>query len=75
MSLIIIILCKACTICRPIFSVFNVGQYRRELVGVNMPCDYYDPNNPAGAQSRRFALHFVAGAQVGWAVGRRVGVK
>lgn len=37
-------------------SVFNVGQYRRELVGVNMSYDYYDPFNTTGAQSRRYVL-------------------
>ena len=36
--------------------VFNVGQYRRELVGVNMSYDYYDPFNTTGAQSRRYVL-------------------
>lgn len=33
--------------------VFNVGQYRRARVGAQVPHDFFDPNNPAGAGARR----------------------
>ena len=33
-----------------------MGHYRRELVGVHMTAEYYDPLNPAGSQSRRSAV-------------------
>ncbi|XP_063685940.1 6-phosphofructo-2-kinase/fructose-2,6-bisphosphatase-like isoform X2 [Bolinopsis microptera] len=47
-------------------KVFNVGSVRRELVGVNMPCDYYDPNNTTGAQSRRMVASHVLDTIVDW---------
>ncbi|RUP44499.1 6-phosphofructo-2-kinase-domain-containing protein [Jimgerdemannia flammicorona] len=36
-------------------KVFNVGNYRRKLHGANQPHTFFDPHNPAGAQSRREA--------------------
>jgi broad specificity phosphatase PhoE/predicted kinase len=33
--------------------VFNVGQYRRERVGAQVPHGFFDPRNPEGAEARR----------------------
>ncbi|EME27879.1 6-phosphofructo-2-kinase/fructose-2,6-bisphosphatase [Galdieria sulphuraria] len=32
--------------------VFNVGNYRRELVGASQPAQFFDPNNQEGRQAR-----------------------
>lgn len=32
--------------------VFNVGQYRRERVGAQVPHGFFDPHNPAGTEAR-----------------------
>ncbi|KAL5267092.1 hypothetical protein ACHWQZ_G004206 [Mnemiopsis leidyi] len=47
-------------------KVFNVGQYRRRLVGVNMTYDYYDPFNTTGAQSRRMVANHVLDTIIEW---------
>lgn len=47
-------------------KVFNVGQYRRQLVGVNMTCDYYDPFNADGTDSRRMVAAHVMGLILEW---------
>ena len=33
--------------------VFNVGQYRRERVGAQVPHSFFDPDNPRGEEARR----------------------
>jgi predicted kinase len=36
-------------------QIFNVGDYRRQLCGANMPAEFYDPNNIDGAEQRHMA--------------------
>ena len=36
-------------------QIFNVGDYRRELCGVQLPASFYDPNNADGMASRNKA--------------------
>jgi predicted kinase len=36
-------------------QIFNVGDYRRQLCGANMPAEFYDPNNAEGAAERHMA--------------------
>lgn len=36
-------------------QIFNVGDYRRQLCGAQMPADFYDPTNEEGAAARRMA--------------------
>jgi hypothetical protein len=36
-------------------QIFNVGDYRRQLCGAQMPADWYNPSNTAGAQAREMA--------------------
>jgi len=33
--------------------IFNLGQYRREVVGANTPAEFFDPMNEKGADARR----------------------
>ncbi|KAJ3289160.1 Fructose-2,6-bisphosphatase, partial [Borealophlyctis nickersoniae] len=33
-------------------KIFNVGNYRREVVGANVSNDFFDPRNPEGAKVR-----------------------
>jgi broad specificity phosphatase PhoE len=36
-------------------QIFNVGDYRRQLCGAQMPSEFYDPRNEDGAAARRMA--------------------
>jgi predicted kinase len=36
-------------------QIFNVGDYRRQLCGANMPASFYDPSNEEGAAARHMA--------------------
>jgi predicted kinase len=36
-------------------QIFNVGDYRRQLCGANMPAEFYDPNNAENAAQRHMA--------------------
>jgi 6-phosphofructo-2-kinase / fructose-2,6-biphosphatase 2 len=36
-------------------QIFNVGDYRRQLCGAQMPADFYDPDNTAGLAARTMA--------------------
>lgn len=36
-------------------QIFNVGDYRRQLCGAQMPADFYDPSNEAGQLARHQA--------------------
>ena len=36
-------------------EVFNVGNYRRERFGAQVPASFFDPSNPDGLDSRRKA--------------------
>jgi predicted kinase len=36
-------------------QIFNVGDYRRQLCGANMPAEFYDPNNAECASQRHMA--------------------
>ena len=36
-------------------QIFNVGDYRRQLCGTQMPADFFDPNNVEGLASRKVA--------------------
>ncbi len=34
-------------------EIFNVGNYRRKILGANQPADFFDPMNEAGEGARR----------------------
>jgi predicted kinase len=36
-------------------QIFNVGDYRRQLVGAQMPAEFYHPHNPEGTAARSMA--------------------
>jgi hypothetical protein len=36
-------------------QIFNVGDYRRQLCGAQMPSSFYDPTNDEGSAARRMA--------------------
>ena len=36
-------------------QIFNVGDYRRQLCGAQMPADFYDPHNEEGTAARHMA--------------------
>jgi hypothetical protein len=36
-------------------QIFNVGDYRRQLCGPQMPADFYDPDNKEGSAARTMA--------------------
>mmetsp|Transcript_8634 Transcript_8634/g.13734 ORF Transcript_8634/g.13734 Transcript_8634/m.13734 type:complete len:591 (+) Transcript_8634:153-1925(+) len=36
-------------------QIFNVGDYRRQLCGAQMPADFYSPDNPEGVAARKIA--------------------
>jgi 6-phosphofructo-2-kinase/fructose-2,6-biphosphatase 2 len=36
-------------------QIFNVGDYRRQLCGAQMPADFYDPDNVEGMAARKIA--------------------
>ena len=44
-------------------EVFNVGNYRREQFGAQVPASFFDPTNPDGLQSRRAHETTVPGAR------------
>jgi predicted kinase len=42
-------------------QIFNVGDYRRQLCGANMPAEFYDPNNAEFASQRHMACDAALG--------------
>mmetsp|Transcript_46056 Transcript_46056/g.68603 ORF Transcript_46056/g.68603 Transcript_46056/m.68603 type:complete len:602 (-) Transcript_46056:159-1964(-) len=38
-------------------QIFNVGDYRRQLCGAQMPAEFYHPSNEQGAQARQMACN------------------
>ena len=47
-------------------GVFNVGEYRRALVGAQLPHSFFDPDNPEGEEARRAAAMAALEDMVVW---------
>ncbi|KAF7732894.1 Fructose-2,6-bisphosphatase [Apophysomyces ossiformis] len=47
-------------------KVFNVGNYRRQLHGANLPHTFFDPNNPVGELHRREAAKAALEDMIRW---------
>ena len=47
-------------------GVFNVGQYRRERVGAQVPHSFFDPDNPRGEEARRSVATVALDDMVVW---------
>ena len=47
-------------------EVFNVGNYRREQFGAQVPASFFDPTNPDGLQSRRKAAMVAMDDMLAW---------
>ena len=47
-------------------DVFNVGNYRRERFGAQVPASFFDPSNPEGLDSRKKAAHFAMDDMLAW---------
>jgi len=47
-------------------DVFNVGNYRRERFGAQVPASFFDPTNPDGLDSRKKAAHFAMEDMLTW---------
>jgi len=46
--------------------VFNVGSYRRELVGAQKPSEFFSPDNPEGAAARLKVAEVALEDMIGW---------
>ena len=46
--------------------VFNVGSYRRELVGAQQTNDFFSPNNPEGSAARLKVAQVALDDMIGW---------
>jgi len=47
-------------------KVFNVGEYRREMIGASMEPDYYDPSNEEGYKSRCKIAEYALSELICW---------
>jgi len=47
-------------------DVFNVGNYRRERFGAQVPASFFDPTNTDGLDSRKKAAHFAMEDMLTW---------
>lgn len=47
-------------------KVFNVGNYRRQLHGANLPHTFFDPHNPVGEQHRKEAAAAALDDMLNW---------
>ena len=47
-------------------EVFNVGNYRRERFGAQVPASFFDPSNPDGLDSRRKAAQLAMRDMLTW---------
>ncbi len=47
-------------------EVFNVGNYRREQFGAQVPASFFDPENPDGLESRRKAAQVAMDDMLAW---------
>ena len=47
-------------------EVFNVGNYRREQFGAQVPASFFDPSNPDGLQSRKQAAQVAMNDMLAW---------
>jgi broad specificity phosphatase PhoE/predicted kinase len=56
-------------------EVFNVGNYRREQFGAQVPASFFDPTNPDGLQSRKQAAGVAMSDMLAWfAAGGQIGI-
>lgn len=56
-------------------QVFNVGNYRRDRFGAQVPASFFDPNNEAGLASRKQAAESALNDMLSWlSTGGQVGI-